>query len=209
VILFQHPGNAAIADTVAAVFRTLFHKPPPVSAWDQLLQWLSVQLLRFLELLQHISSLGIAFRIGLWTAVILAVFWVIMLLVLRSQDRVLTTRFRRQRTQDYWQLAQQLAAQEQYTEAAHALYSGLLYAIAQRRYVVVNDTKTIGDYVREVKKRAPSSLVAHFVEFTRSYETIVYRLGICDVTRYTHLYDLATRMTKETATGNTGTKTAA
>jgi len=208
VILIQHPDNQAIADTAAAVFRALAHNPPSLSAWDRFVQWLMLQLFRILQMLQGNTAIGTAVRVALWTVVVLGAVWIIVMIVIRSQESSSTARFRRQRAQDYWHLAQQFAAKEQYTEAAHALYAGLLHTLAQQRYVVVHDSKTIGEYVRETRKRAPTHIISRFTEFTRSYETVVYRLGVCDAARYAQLLDLATHISRDSI-DRTNTKSAA
>lgn len=91
---------------------------------------------------------------------------------------------------DPWTLAQELAARGDYTDAAHALYRALLEAIAQRERVRLHPSKTVGDYVRDLRARS-SSLFVRFRDFARSYETVVYGLGSCDRERYERLRALA------------------
>lgn len=209
MLLIQIPDNTTIADTVTEVFRAMSHKTPPLSAFDRLIQWLLFQLMRLLNLLHGNSALNTAVRVGIWTAVVLAILWVVWSFIIQSEDRSSVAKFQRHRVQDYWQVAQQLADQGQYTEAAHALYTGLLYTIAQRRYVVVHDSKTIGDYVREVRKKAPPPMIALFTDFARSYEVVVYRLEICDAERYAHLHDLAVQMNQHVSAKPSTAKSAA
>ena len=91
---------------------------------------------------------------------------------------------------DAWQLAQHLAAEGQFTDAAHALYRALLEATARQGEIRLHPSKTIGDYARELRARS-SRLFARFRDFARSYEVVIYGLGECDRERYERLYSLA------------------
>ena len=104
---------------------------------------------------------------------------------------------------DPWVLAQELAARENYTDAAHALYRALLEALARRERVRLHPSKTAGDYVRDLRQRS-SSLFTRFRDFARSYETVVYGLGVCDRERYERLRALATPVVEAGATAGRG-----
>jgi uncharacterized protein DUF4129 len=95
---------------------------------------------------------------------------------------------------DPWALAQRLAAAGQYTDAAHALYQGLLRAVARRDNILLHESKTVGDYARELRSRA-SQRFGPFREFARTYEVVVYGLGTCDRDRYDRLERLAVAIT--------------
>jgi hypothetical protein len=94
---------------------------------------------------------------------------------------------------DRWAEAQRLAAAGQYTEAAHALYAALLESIARGEELHLHPSKTVGDYARELRRRS-SALLPRYRDFARSYEVVVYGLGICDQDRYERLYSLASGM---------------
>jgi Domain of unknown function (DUF4129) len=87
-------------------------------------------------------------------------------------------------------LARQLATQGNFTDAAHALYMALLESIARRGLVRLHSSKTVGDYVRELRGRS-SAIYARFREFARLYEVVVYGTGYCDRERYERLHALA------------------
>lgn len=106
-------------------------------------------------------------------------------------------------TRDPWLLAQELAAQENYTDAAHALYRALLEALARRERVRLHPSKTVGDYVRDLRQRS-SSLFTRFRDFSRSYETVVYGLGFCDRERYERLRALAAPVVEAGANAGRG-----
>lgn len=91
---------------------------------------------------------------------------------------------------DPWTVAQRLAADGNYTDAAHALYVALLEATARRGGVKLHPSKTAGDYVRELRQRS-SALFGRFRDFARAYEYVVYGTGHCDRERYERLHALA------------------
>ena len=97
---------------------------------------------------------------------------------------------------DPWALAQRLAAQGRYTEAAHALYGALLARVAARVPLRLHPSKTAGDYARDLRGTAPS-VFGPFREFARSYEVVIYGLGACDRSRFEGLIDLAGRVDPE------------
>lgn len=96
----------------------------------------------------------------------------------------------RTRGRDPLLVAQEQAARGNFTDAAHALYLALLEALARREQVRLHPSKTIGDYVRELRARS-SSLFGRFREFARSYEVVVYGIGTCDRERWERLNELA------------------
>lgn len=92
---------------------------------------------------------------------------------------------------DPWGEAQRLAAAGDYTGAAHALYAAILSGAARAGLVRLHDAKTVGDYLRELRRRAPEPAFDAFRDFARSYEYVVYGVGACDRTRYERLSGLA------------------
>lgn len=95
---------------------------------------------------------------------------------------------------DPWSVAQRLAAEGDYTGAAHALYGAILVTVSRSGLVRLHDAKTIGDYVREMRTRASATLLQPFREFARAYEYVVYGVGECDRPRYERLHGLASRI---------------
>lgn len=87
---------------------------------------------------------------------------------------------------DGWAEAHRLAAAGAYTEAAHALYRALIHQLARRGDVRAHPAKTVGDYAREMRRRAGAPL-ARYRDFARDYETVVYRLGSCDAEHWERL----------------------
>lgn len=95
--------------------------------------------------------------------------------------------------EDAWNAARQLAARGDYTAAAHALYAGILELIARRGEVELHESKTIGDYARDLAARS-STLLDRFREFARTYELVIYGIGNCDRDRFERLDGLALRI---------------
>ena len=91
---------------------------------------------------------------------------------------------------DPWLMAQRFAAGGDFTTAAHALYAALLEGVARRGQVKLHPSKTIGDYVRELRAKS-SAFFARFREFARAYEVVIYGSGHCDRERYERLQELA------------------
>ena len=94
---------------------------------------------------------------------------------------------------DPWAVAQELAATGDFTGAAHALHIALLGSLARRQLLRLHPSKTIGDYLRELRRR-PSAPVQAVHEFARTYELVAYGLRPCDADRYARLHALAARV---------------
>ena len=74
---------------------------------------------------------------------------------------------------DPWQAADELLALGRHEEAAHALYRGVILALAQAERLRIDPSKTSGDYARELRRRSSSSL-SPFVAFARRFDVLVY-----------------------------------
>jgi hypothetical protein len=162
--------------------------------WNAVLNWLS-------DLLQSVRHAGPAQKGALVVLLIVLVAMVARLAIVSNAAGVA---FRRAgmagfgRSQDAWAEAQRLASMGQYTDAAHALYRGLLDDMARRDQIQLHYSKTVGDYGRDLRRRS-STLAPRYREFARSYETVVYGLGTCDRERYERLYALATGIVQAAA----------
>jgi hypothetical protein len=97
------------------------------------------------------------------------------------------------RSRDAWMTAQELAAQGDFTGAAHALYIALLGNLARRDLLRIHPSKTIGDYLRELRRR-PAAPLQTVREFARAYEVVAYGLRSCDADRYARLHALAAQV---------------
>ncbi|MEP6690266.1 MAG: DUF4129 domain-containing protein [Gemmatimonadaceae bacterium] len=187
-------SGAAIRDTVTAVFRGAeFNRSSPI---ERFIEWLAFQFHRFWDALPAVKSpvLTTAFRlvvVGIAIAVILRVAYAIIV-----EPRSVDAAARRETggrggpARDPLAVADDAAARGDYTAAAHALYAALLQAISRRERVRLHPSKTVGDYVRDLRAKS-SALFGRFRDFARSYEVVIYGVGVCDRDRYERLYALA------------------
>ncbi len=191
--LTQIPAGM-IRDTVAAVFRE------PAYNRTSLLQIVGAWLRDFVD------AILLRIRPGRMPA---PFFWFVVLVCLLVAAGVVArtaTILVRQRAvrqgrngaagtaaEDAWSVARRLAAAGDYTAAAHALYAGILALIARRGEVELHESKTIGDYARDLAVRS-STLLDRFRDFARTYEVVIYGIGNCDRDRYERLDVLALRI---------------
>lgn len=96
---------------------------------------------------------------------------------------------------DAWALAADHASRGDHTAAAHALYTALLGSIAAGGHLDLHESKTTGDYVRELARRR-AAFLAGFRDFARTYDFVIYGLGACDRDRYDRLHFLARNIVK-------------
>jgi hypothetical protein len=196
------PPHQAIQDTVAAVFQQrAYDRSITQTLWDRLLNLLG-ELLG--DLLRAIGRSSTAGRIIEIIIVALLVLILIRLIIQVASGEIAFGGGSRLgaghgTAADNWAEAQRLASEGRYTEAAHRLYAALLQSMAGRDEVRVHPSKTVGDYVRELRRRS-SAFLPRFRDFARSYEVVVYGLGVCDQQRYERLYSLATVMVEPPAT---------
>jgi hypothetical protein len=192
-------GDAA-RDTITAVFRQrAFDRtilPTLIGrVWDAIIDWFDS--LR--------SAIGHSGPVRIVVYVLLATLLVAIVVRIAILGTAAGVAFRRGGglggrggPQDPWGDADRLANAGQYTDAAHALYRGLLDSIARREQIHLHHSKTVGDYGRDLRRRS-STLAPPYRDFARSYETVVYGLGTCDRARYERLHALATDMVRSAA----------
>ena len=188
------PSRTAVRDTVAAVFRQRAYDRALVeSIWSRF--WRAV--LELLDRLFEVAGKSPLTRpIVMTILVILGVLLVGRLVIdltsgelFRGKDGARSPLG----AADPWLEAQRLATAGRYTDAAHALYAALLRNVAAREDLRLHPSKTVGDYLRELRHRS-STLMPMFRDFARSYEVVVWGLGFCDRDRYERLCALAAGM---------------
>ncbi len=186
-------SNSAIADTVAAVFRSkTFVGHTTVSIGELITQWIWNLILRFFSFAQSHPAVGLIIRIALGVTLLIIVVRIIFGLVTRfTPSAIAARRFDPGRRTDWWNTAQDLAARDDYTGAAHALYLALIGSAARRGLVSLHESNTTGDYLRELRRKSNSFDLPRFTDFTRSYETVIYGIGACDRDRFVSLNTLA------------------
>lgn len=198
-------GNSAIADTVAAVLRGRdFAGHNTVSIGQLVAEWIWSIIVRFLGFAASHPAVGFVLRLALGAMLLIVLARVAYGLLLRYSPATLGRQhFDAGRGTDWWRTAQERAAQNDYTGAAHALYLALLGSAARRGLVSLHESKTTGDYLREVRRRPDAIDLPRFADFTRSYETVIYGIGICDEQRYVRLNSLAATLLNALPAGST------
>jgi len=186
-------SNSAIADTVAAVLRSRdFVSHNTVSIGQLIAEWIWGAVVRFLGFAASHPAIGLVLRLTLGAILLVILVRIVYGLIIRYSPSTLGRQhFDPTRTTDWWNTAQQRASSDDYTGAAHALYLALLGSTARRGLITLHESKTTGDYLREVRRRPEAIDLPRFADFTRSYETVVYGIGTCDQERYSRLSGLA------------------
>lgn len=193
--MIQQVTTTAVRDTIAAVFaQRPYDRALAETLWDRFWRWLWDWVGR---LFSAVGGSSATRPVAIAVLAILAILAIVrIVLAIRSAEFAASGngphRFLRRRV-DPWLDAQRLAAEQRYTDAAHALYAALLESVAKREDVRLHPSKTVGDYLRELRRRS-STLVPKFRDFARLYEVVVYGWGSCDQERYERLYALASGM---------------
>lgn len=199
-MLLQRPiPDEAIRDTLARILtHDEYDRSLRETAWERFWNWL-------MELFQPagraIRESPLAQRLALAVVILLVVAIVARVVVVTYGARVARAaeregrggRGRMGRLSDPWLEAQRLAESGDYTGAAHAAYEAVLLALRARARVRLHPSKTVGDYVRELR-RLQSPLLGGYREFARLYEVVIYGVGTCDLARWTRLQALASEL---------------
>lgn len=186
-------SHAAIHDTVAAITRQRgYLRNARVSLFERFVDWLGGLFERFS---QSLGSVPYGRQIATVVAIVVVVLVLARLLFaarLRDGGEVgdAPRRAARVTTTEAWREAEALAANGRHTEAAHALYRATLTLLSANGLVRLHDSKTSGDYARELRRRG-SPAYAAFRRFGSRYDQIIYGQGRCDARGYRELVDLA------------------
>ena len=172
---------STIVDTVTAVFSAPEFNPTPSIWW-----WTEYIDIPFDRIIARRFLIGIVILLTL----IALVRYGHRLYLERRYGEILGGGGRGSGPQDPWVTAQTLAANGDFTMAAHALYLALLDGLARREQVRLHPAKTIGDYLRELRSRS-STLLPMVRDFARLYELVAYGFRECDAARYARLHALA------------------
>jgi hypothetical protein len=168
-----------VRDTVAAIAQqTDYQRQIGRSLWDRFLGWVVGWIDRFFDLFRDSPATR-------WVTIALLVLLVALIvvrvvIVLRAQDRASEPVGvpGRTRSADPWVEAERLAAAGRYTDATHALLAAVLAALAARGEVRLHESKTTGDYARELE-RSGSPARSAFRTFRRRYDVLIYGAGSC------------------------------
>lgn len=177
--------RAAIHDTVAAIVRQLpYRRDIQNTLLDRLLQSIDEAFARLFGALRGVPH-------GRQAAVVAAVVLALLVVARIVYAARLRTGVERRRTvfasgaeaADPWREAEHLAREGRYTDAAHALYRATLAGLAARGLVRLHESKTTGDYARELRRRTAASY-AVFRRFGSRFDRIIYGTGSCDAESY-------------------------
>ena len=186
---------AAVQDSVAAIVRQrVYQRSIRTTLLDRLFDWIGAL---FQRLFSSINAVPHAkwIILGLGIAAVLAISGRIWL---GSETEARRRRARAgsiHGTEDPWADAERLASAGNYTDAAHLLYRGLTERLAAGGHIHLHQSKTSGDYARELRTR---SHPAHneFRQFGRRYDHVIFGTGTCDAATYAALREHATRLVR-------------
>jgi uncharacterized protein DUF4129 len=179
-------SHAAIHDTVAAIVRQpAYRRDIGSTLFDRMMQWLWSWYERFVAALGGVPH-G---RLIATAAAVLVALLVVARFAYAARLRAGSTggpgvaRAIVRRGDDPWHAAQRLAGEGKFTDAAHELYRATLALLASHGFVRLHESKTTGDYVRELRRRGVAAYAA-FRQFGARYDRIIYGTGVCDAAGY-------------------------
>jgi hypothetical protein len=183
---------AAVHDTVAAVARQIaFRRNVRDSIAQRLMMWIGEWIGNIVRMFRHS---GAARPLGFAVVALIVVAVVARLVIAaRARDDGVSSRTRRGRkgqTDDPFVMAEALALEGRFEDAAHALYRGVLLSLSRSERLRLDPSKTSGDYARELRARG-SSAYQPFRAFARRFDVAVYGHGGCDAQLIADLRALA------------------
>lgn len=185
-------------DTVASVFRGTDASPQRPPLWLVILRWIGAWIGHALHALSEHSAANVVVRVALGLA-LLAIVLRVVLPGFALPERRGARGGRNAPRDDWWGLAARLGSEGAFTDAAHALYLALVTTAATRGLVAIHESKTTGDYLREIRRaqngapprRVTPSELAGWRDFIRTYETAIYGLRTVTDAEYGTLRALA------------------
>jgi uncharacterized protein DUF4129 len=191
----QLPASA-IHDTVAAIARGIdYRRSLRQSLLDRFFLWIGELISHFLRFIRH-SPMSRPFGYAVIALIVLGVA-ARLLIAAQARDETrgpLRRRTRASGTEDPFAVADRLAAEGRYEEAAHALYHGVLLALSRQERLRLDPSKTSGDYARELRARG-SAYYQPFRAFGRRFDIAVFGHGGCDARLIDDLRALAQPLT--------------
>jgi hypothetical protein len=186
----------AVHDTVAAIARGLeYRRSLRQSLFDRAFLWLADAIDRISTFVRNLPS-SRAIGLTILGIIVAAVLLRLVIAALARDEG--GTRARRRRGvgagEDPFAAADRFAAEGRFEDAAHALYHGVLLAVARSDRVRLDPSKTSGDYARELRARGSPSYQP-FREFSRRFDIAVFGHGGCDAVLIDDLRRLAMPLT--------------
>ena len=177
--------ESAIRDTIATITKGAdYQRALTESLWDRFTRWIWE---RVMDLLSSVNGSNLTRTITIFTIVLLIVLIAARIAIGISAERALRRGGPASRASigGATQLADAdaLAAKGDFTAAAHALYAGVLAALAARGAIRLHASKTTGDYGRELRKNTSPSLPS-FQSFRSRYDRVIYGDMRCSESDY-------------------------
>jgi hypothetical protein len=142
--------------------------------------WVGEAVAKIISFIRHLPS---SRTIGLTILGIIVALIVVRLVVAAlARDETGARRARRggaRAADDPFEAAERYAAEGRYEDAAHAIYHGVLLALARSERVRLDPSKTSGDYARDLRARGSASYQP-FRTFSRRFDVAVFGHGGCD-----------------------------
>ena len=171
-----HPwSREAIHDTVAAIVKQIgYRRDLRSTLLDRILQWIADAYHRLFDALGGVPHGRFIATVAAGVVALLVVARVTYAARLRtaSHDGGKTGTRGGSRSGDPWSEAARLAEGGHFTEAAHALYRATVARLAAGGLVRLHESKTSGDYVRELRRRGAASHMV-FRRFGARYDRII------------------------------------
>lgn len=181
-----------IHDTVAAIVRQrAYAVPVRQTLLGSIVRFIGERLRELSDLLggSHNTRIIIIVAVGLLVLAIVG-----RLLVTRRGDSLRRSASGAQivgtQGRDYWAIAAELEKRHDFTGASHAVYLAVLDALVRSGGVTFHPSKTVGDYVRDLRQRRSTSVDA-FRDFGRRFERDVFGAEPPDAASYGRLVELA------------------
>ena len=176
-----------VRDTVAAIAQQRdYQRDLGRSLIERFWGWLNEWIDRFFALFDGSPSVR---WITIALLVLLALLIVARIVVVLGAEEAQPEAGRgpgRLRGSDPWGEAERLAAAGRFTDAAHALLAAVLATLAARGEVRLHESKTTGDYARELE-RSGSPARGAFRTFRRRYDVLIYGAGECTAEEFAAL----------------------
>ncbi len=178
-------SDGAIRDTIAAIARGAeYQRELTSSIGSRILRWINQQLTHLFDAVSNTPH-GRAITIGVLVLLGLLIAARIVIGV-RAERAMHGARIaRRPSAASAVALtdAERLAAAGDFTAAAHALFDALVATFAARGEVRLHDSKTTGDYARELRRRNSTAL-RPFQSFRSRYDRVIYGDMQCSASDY-------------------------
>ena len=188
-----------VRDTVRAIAQQApYQRELGDTLWNRFWTWFVGWLNRFLGLFEgSITTRNVTTALLVLLVVLIVASILIVLRAEEHSPRRSSTRSGLN-TNDPWKEAEQFASGGRYLEAAHALLAAVLASLAFHNRVRLHDSKTTGDYARELHKAASTAYPAFRIFRTR-YDQLIYGKGHCTAEEYIALrHDAEPVMAKPT-----------